>query len=539
MDLAPTAPIALPETVRSRYFTVRFARWLGRTAARMLRWLRRHFIKITLWTATLITLAWQYENWHGPRALTEQRRLWVEEYGEMKWDDFTPPRVPDAENFFAAPVFETFVMPGTPSFPKDSRYIKAHEAAQAMPHARFLHMKFPELKMCEGLVPDKTTAPGLKTLDVAAWAAEQRKAGKAPDTTGTSDAAWLHASMPEDETVSGFVAALSRPRAALLPHTADRWAIGKELKDPAAIPLPEFRQCFQVVTKLSLRARAAARAGDAVTARNLTEVISRLQTGFATSSSLVGHLVAAALEGPLLDAVSEGVAVKCWQDADLSLLAASLEKVDEEKPLFNALNLEGFGLHMWPREDIVVWLRDVYGSSRDWQSGSPEFRMEAAIGWISWNGPAGWTSANLSNHLLWWRMLMIPNGPGDDLLALSKKLSSGLRAIQEISKTTVSPRDILARMALPNMSGIAQNALQLQTRRRQMLLAIAAERFALARGNYPATAAELVPDFLPAIPSDPSKPGSPLRYESGTPGERYRLVSEAKDSTMAMPVALP
>lgn len=533
MDLAPTAPIALPETVRSRYFTVRFARWLGRTAARMFRWLRRHFIKITLWTATLITLAWQYENWHGPRALTEQRRLWVEEYGEMKWDDFTPPRVPDAENFFAAPVFETFVLPGTPNFPKDSRYIKAHEAAQAMPHARFLHMKFPELKMCEGFVPDKTSAPGLKTLDVAAWAAEQRKAGKAPATAGASDAAWLHASMPEDETVSGFVAALSRPRSALLPHTADRWAIGKELKDPAAIPLPAFSQCLQVVTKLSLRARAAARAGDAVTARNLTEIISRLQTGFATSSSMVGHLVAAAMEGPLLDAVSEGVAVKCWQDADLSLLAASLEKVDEEKPLFNALNLEGFGLHMWPREDVVVWLQEAFGRS---------FRLNKFLAdpsSIFLYGPVGWTSANLANHLLWWRMLMIPNGPGDDLLALSKKLSSGQQAIQEMYKATASPRDILARMALPAMSNIAESALHLQTRRRQLLLAIAAERFALARGNYPATAAELVPDFLPAIPSDPSKPGNPLRYESGTPGERYRLVSEAKDSTMAMPVALP
>ena len=98
----------------------------------------------------------------------------------MKWEDLTPARVPDEENFFAAPVFETFIASNTPGFSEYSPDAKAHQAAQAMPHARFLHMRAPTLKMCKGIVPESTTAPGLKTLTFPHGPANNKRAANHP-----------------------------------------------------------------------------------------------------------------------------------------------------------------------------------------------------------------------------------------------------------------------------------------------------------------------------------------------------------------------
>src|SRR6187431_1932843 len=95
-------------TIRRPVFSTIAAVW--RFFRRCLRWLRRKWWKIAIWIITLTALAWQYENWHGRRDLAEQRALWKAEYGDMKQSDLAPPRIPDNENFFAAPVFETFVV---------------------------------------------------------------------------------------------------------------------------------------------------------------------------------------------------------------------------------------------------------------------------------------------------------------------------------------------------------------------------------------------------------------------------------------------
>ena len=526
MNHSATISGAAPDIVRSRYFTMRFASWL-----------KRHFARTTLWSATLLTLAWQYENWHGQRALEKQRRLWVAEYGEMKWEDLTPARVPDEENFFAAPVFETFVASNTPGFSEYSPDAKAHQAALAMPHARFLHMQAPKLKMCDGIVPESTTAPGLKTLDISAWANEQQKGGKSP-TTGTSDAAWLHASMPDDATVRGLVEALSRPQSAILPQAADRMALVRNLKDPGAIPLLSFSGCWDLCKHLTLRARAAARAGDGASARNLTEVISRLQEGISKSTSLSGHICGSAIEVFLLDAVAEGLATKCWNDADLQILAARLDRVDEEKSLLAALTNESFCVHMLPVEDVSARVRRDLGGRSNWDWEKFRKDPDRLMLWLATSGPVGWYSANLAQHLRLWQRLLMPDGSGDDLRTLSGKMSIGIQEIETESKGMKSPRDIVSRHLLPNLGDMPKRAMEHQTRRRQLLMAIAAERFALAHGQYPATAEAMVPDLLAEIPNDPYQPGTPLRYETGTAGERYRLISVGKDSVLAMPMQL-
>lgn len=110
----------------SSWWSVRCAKGMGRLIMRPVRFVKRHFWKISLATTLLITAAWQYENWHGRQALAEQRALWIEEYGEMKLEDYITPPVPDDENFLTAPIFEKWAQPiNPPSADADESVIAA------------------------------------------------------------------------------------------------------------------------------------------------------------------------------------------------------------------------------------------------------------------------------------------------------------------------------------------------------------------------------------------------------------------------------
>lgn len=61
-----------------------------------------------------------------------------------------------------------------------------------------------------------------------------------------------------------------------------------------------------------------------------------------------------------------------------------------------------------------------------------------------------------------------------------------------------------------------------QTGQDLMLVAIALERFRIAKGAYPKSLARLVPDFLPTVPIDRFEIGNVVRY-ARTPNGRYKI----------------
>ncbi len=526
------------ETSRRPLLPATAAVW--RFVTRPVRWLWRRKLKVSLWLATLITLGWQYENWQGRRAYQEQLALFRAEYGDLKWNDFAPPRIPDEENFFAAPVFETFVVkeprvPNNDPDPVRREYFRRMDAAaDAMPHARFLRMKLPEIKTVPcGFVPELPAQEGIAFLDPKAWAQEEAKAGRSlPD--GMTALQWLRASLPEDETIKGFIAALDRRKAGRLPHMADWWKVGEELNSPVAIPLAAISGVFEPCRRMVLRARVAARSGDGPGARQLCEVLCLLAEGFGQEPTLLGALVALAIESEMLAGMTEGLACRVWTDADLAILQERLLALDEERMLYAGLSLESFGLHLW-RGDLRQWFQ----VTRPLHNGGTGNWLGKAYLWICRNGPEGWGDANLAHHLRWWRTMMVPNKPGDDLLALRDKLSVGQARVMDEVKRLATPRDIWAKIAIPSMSNIASTALENQTRRRQLLLAIAIERHLLAKGALPQGAGDLVTAFLEAIPGDPWQPGAPLRWEAGSGGVRYRILSAGRESTLGFPEGLP
>ncbi len=508
-SIAPTQP--------SRWFTIRFAKCCWRLISQPLRWFRRHFWKLCIWFITLITLAWQYENWHGRRALEEQRALWIQEYGEMKMSDFIEPSVPDETNFFAAPVFEKFVVNRGPRDigPNERPFETAHrKALEAMPHGRFLQLRFPELKPIPGEIKEVTLTPGVTSIDAPAWAANEVKLGhKRPP--GLSDAQWLYQSLPQEEILRDLIAALNRPNSVMLPDNAERFAVGNALDDPAAVPIQALSQIHAFASNITLRAKAAASAGRLEEFMALCEVLIRFCHSGGNSTSLVSFLTITPIEQVTLQATSVGIATGVASDESLRKLTTLLTHIDEERMLRNSLTWEGFGLHIWSVDKIRTW----------------HHRFLPPLKYL----PEGWIDANMANHLSWWREIILPRTNADDLLAFTQKMDAGFQKMRVSLSATPNPRTLLAAVACPALSGIGNTALQLQTRRRQLLLAIAAERFILKYQHPPTNASELVPEFLPAIPGDPYAPGQPLQLTEGEPNERYRILSIGPETTLAFP----
>jgi hypothetical protein len=83
-------------------------------------------------------------------------------------------------------------------------------------------------------------------------------------------------------------------------------------------------------------------------------------------------------------------------------------------------------------------------------------------------------------------------------------------------------KNIMAYKIQPTLASLRTTALA-QAAVNQALVVCALERCRLARGEYPATLHDLVPQFIPLLPLDPIN-GGPLKYRTAGPG-RFLLYS--------------
>ena len=75
---------------------------------------------------------------------------------------------------------------------------------------------------------------------------------------------------------------------------------------------------------------------------------------------------------------------------------------------------------------------------------------------------------------------------------------------------------------MSSSAAFLNRVLTMETAKQMAITAIALKRYQLINGNYPASLAALVPQFLPAVPRDPAD-GNPLRYQQT--GKTFLLYS--------------
>jgi hypothetical protein len=422
----------------------------------------KRFLLIAVCIVTIVTLFYSWTNWWGARKLNAALAVLRDKNEPTRFEEFVPPPVPDADNAAAAPVFqEVFVSA------KDSRLGKLAqpwkkitgkpESGESTIHftARFLNPDFKGDDQAAGELVLKSLAPSVPLLEEVAQAVRRPRV------------CW-----PLDYS-KGFELSL--------PHLPAMTNTSKVLQGRAQAELAAGRpdNAFQDVQTLLALARAAG------------------STPF---------LITVLVEGSILDrasqVINDGLERHAWTDDQLADLSSELSLIDLLARLSDGLR----------GERASVLQLDASRTDLFTLQGLPDTRtlrlQNAAIRavWAIW--PAGWFNEDKAGYIGTIQRYI-------DAVQQPKELPSTLAEIEAAragSSVWNKIRNPLSHQAMPAIMGAAKRIAATQTILRSLATACAVERYRMAHGRLPATLEDLVPSFLPSIPTDPLT-GKPLCYK--------------------------
>ncbi len=418
------------------------------------------FAVVTL--VSLVTLFYSWTNWWGARKLNAALAMLRDKNEPTRFEELVPPPVPDADNVAAAPVFqEVFVSA------KDSRLGKLDlpwkkitvkpESGESPIHfvARFLNPDFKGDDQAAGELVLKSLAPSAPLLEEVAQAV--RRPG----------VCW-----PLDYS-KGFELSL--------PHLPAMTNTSKVLQGRAQAELAAGRpeNAFQDVQTILALARAAGSAPFLITVLVESSILDRAS-----------------------QVINDGLERHAWTDAQLVDLSSELSRIDLLARLSDSLRGERASLLQLDasRTDLLTL------------QGLPDTRtlrlQNAALRatWAIW--PAGWFNEDKAGYIgTIQRYIDAVNHP--------KELPPTLTEIESAradSSVWNKIRNPLSHQAMPVLMSPTKRIAATQTILRSLATACAVERYRMAHGRLPATLEDLVPAFLPSIPTDPLT-GKPLCYK--------------------------
>ena len=411
---------------------------------------------------SIVTLFYSWTNWWGARKLNAALAVLREKNEPTRFEEIVPAPVPDANNAAAAPVFqEAFVSA------KDSRLGKLDlpwkkiagkpESGESTIHftARFLNPDFKGDDQAAGELVLKSLAPSAPLLEEVAQAVHR------------PGVCW-----PLDYS-KGFETPL--------PHLPAMANTSKVLQGRAQAELAAGRpeNAFQNVQTLLALARAAG-----------------------SSPFLITVLVESSILDRASQVISDGLERHAWTDAQLADLSSELSRIDLLARLSDGLRGE--------RASFLQF--DVSRTDLFTLQGLPDtgtLRLQnAAIraAWAIW--PAGWFNEDKARYIGTIQRYI-------DAVKQPKELPSTLVEIETAragSSVWNKIRNPLSQVTMPYIMSTAKRIAATQTILRSLATACAVERYRMAHGRLPATLEDLVPAFLPSIPTDPLT-GKPLCYK--------------------------
>ena len=411
---------------------------------------------------SIVTLFYSWTNWWGARKLNAALAVLREKNEPTRFEEIVPAPVPDADNAAAAPVFQELFVSA-----KDSRLGKLDlpwkkitgkpESGESTIHftARFLNPDFKGDDQAAGELVLKSLAPSAPLLEEVAQAV--RRPG----------VCW-----PLDYS-KGFELSL--------PH------------------LPAMTNTSKV---LQGRAQAELAAGRPENAFQDVQMILALARAAGSSPFLITVLVESSISDRASQMINDGLERHAWTDAQLADLSSELSRIDLLARLSDSLRGERASLLQLDasRTDLLTL------------QGLPDTRtlrlQNAALraAWAIW--PAGWFNEDKVGYIgTIQRYIDAVNHP--------KELPSTLTEIETAraaSSVWNKIRNPLSHQAMPVLMSPAKRIAATQTILRSLAAACAIERYRMAHGRLPATLEDLVPAFLPSVPTDPLT-GKPLCYK--------------------------
>ncbi len=427
-----------------------------------------------------------------------------------------PPSARDEENFFATPFWQQFNHKKV----TDAKGRTSTQWEQPTPFAYTTNFALPNepetVKRINGVAKEPTDG----RVDLAAWAAQMRSvttnAAKArsggrqltfpmPAVPGDPAKDVLFALSKFDTTLSEFATAAPRPRNRYPTHYEDGFT--------ALVPhLAALKTSVQIC---KLRAVARLAAGDSAGAAADTMLAFRLGESLREDPLLISQLVRFGCDIIALRALWEGMADHRWDDAQLAAFQELLGRRDYASGIVHAFEGEramGNEMMEWLLRHRVngVTELDRLGSDTPGNSDAPLPLLLIV--------PSGWLRQNQIGLLRGYQFI-IDHGreamnrtnrtvalAGDHL----RKFDIDDYVVQ--MKTHPSPFNVLGGMLLPALGKSTDKANRAQATAGLAVVACALERYRLAHGTFPASLAELVPAYLPAVPTD-WMGGQPLHYE--------------------------
>jgi hypothetical protein len=411
---------------------------------------------------TLVTLFFSWTNWWGARKLSAALAVLREKNEPTRFEELVPAPMSDADNVAAAPVFQEIFASA-----KDSRLGKLDlpwkkitgkpESGESLIHftARFLNPNFKGDDQAAGELVLKSLAPSASLLEEVAQAV--RRPG----------VCW-----PIDYS-KGFET--------LMHHLSPMVIASKALQGRAQAELAAGRpeNAFQDVQTLLALARAAG-----------------------SSPFLITVLVERSILGQASQVINDGLERHSWTDAHLADLSSELSRIDLLARLSDGLR----------GERAIVLQFDFSRTNPLLLQGLPDTGkatvQNAALRavWAIW--PMGWINEGKAGYIATIQRYI-------DAVKQPRELPSTLAEIE----ASLASRNVWNKIknsmhstALPALTGSAKPIAATQTILRSLATACAVERYRMAHGRLPATLEDLVPAFLPSVPTD-ALTGKPLCYK--------------------------
>ncbi len=427
---------------------------------------------------------------------------------KFTFDELLPPSVPDDENFAMAPIWVES-MKATLG-PKNSAQWFGNDYAENGRTNFMDRLKIQTERDDNANEPARGSWASTKITDLGPWQSYYRAAVQKNQYSITTNEFPI-AAQPQspaqdvllalskyDSTIAELRVAGSRPYS--------RFPIDYHYDNPGEILLPHLSVLKQCSKTLQLQAIAELQNGQSDKALDDIKLMFRLLDAIRTEPFLISQLVRLAMLQITLQPIYEGLANHEWSDAQLVELESELSKLDF---------LADYEYSVRGERTLAAGDIDFMRRTGDFSLLNNDQQPPARINRLT---PAAFFYQNELNIARMHQQWTLP------LVNLEARTVSPalVRKNQKIATKELHhdfwPYNIFAAMIFPVFQGSVERFVYGQSSVDLARVAIALERYHIARGQYPDSLDVLAPQFIEQIPHDVIN-GGPLHYRRNSDGQ--------------------
>ena len=481
----------------------------------------RYGVGLIVTLIALGALLWAYVNWSGPRHWAAVKARLESEGETLDFIKLLPPREDPGTNFCAIDALDGIALEGDEHSPQG----KKRKALEELGWNKFA-AQAPRLR--------RDWALGCST-DLAAWAKFARDTAfiQMPPDSGNAARDLLQA-IDRSQTLVKVLAdaAVTHPNAGFTPLLRDR---------PLTSPLVNLalRPCYTSAVRaqevLGLRALAASQCGDPAAATSSVLAMLRLTEAFSQDPFFLAMLGALSCHDSAEEAIWSILEKRNASENELRELQSVLGKLTFQRVQLAAMRGEfavGLDAITYAQEhtaDLSALMHNVYAVSESPAAKDlvgdlvPSAKGLALLCKLVPSGLFDENKAVLATLEFECLIKPLKAGGYGSLIHHELEMENELRA----HRGAMHPDYFMAFSCLPGMLRMTDRIYSRDAIRRQAIIACALERYYLQHKTYPAALAELVPQFISSIPSDPMD-DKPMRYCQTSDG-RYMIWSVGFD----------